>query len=278
MRKFVVAFLLLIIGPGVLAQSLATSLIPGDAHSLALGGIDTDVRMEEGMDVRASFGMWAPSNAESTVFGLKLSYGMSGRLAAGLELSSIKGRQYNITDDSGFIKDTYSPSDTYFGAFGDMRLKGGFSVGARLKCAISDIGNDASGFAAIGILTGNYNNDALNAGFSLQAGSPVRYGSRSYSTPLLAKADASYSFRSLTGLCELGYEAVSRSFLGAVGAQYALNEVFCARAGYHFGKLIPSFLSLGLGISYRGLGISAAYLLPGSNIGNTFVITVSCCL
>lgn len=278
MKKFVIAFLLSVAAQSVLAQSLVTSLIPVDAQSLALGGIDTGVRMKEGMDVRAGFGMWAPSNAESTVFGLKLSYGMSGRLAAGLELSSIKGRQYNITDDSGFIKDKYSPSDTYFGAFGEMRLDAGFSVGARLKCAISDIGNDASGFAVIGILNGSYKNDALTAGLSLQAGSPIRYGPQSYSTPLLAKADASYSFRSLTGLCELGYEAVSRSFLGSIGAQYALNDVFSARAGYHFGKLIPSFLSLGLGISYRGLGLSAAYLLPGSNIGNTFVITVSCCL
>ena len=277
MKKILFSVILAFACQCALAQSLSTSMLPGDARSLSLGGIRTADKVE-GIDVRASFGTWAPSSVNSTVFDLNLAYGKADIFAAGLELTNFKGRQYNITDESGCVSSTYSPSDIYFGAFGHLRVNGRFTAGARVRCAVSDIGDNSSAFAIIGVFKGTYNYCGLDAGISFQAGSPVNYGNGYYSTPLVFKAEASYSLKALTTMCELGYEAVSRSVLGAVGAEYSLNEYLTARAGYHFGKVIPSFFSLGLGVSYRGLGLSAAYLLPGNNIGNSFLITVSCCL
>lgn len=275
MKKIMFAIFVLVFGQAALAQSLTSSLLPTDARSMALGGMDVPCPTD-GIDVRLSFGKWAPYTSNSTIAGVKISYARSGRFVAGLDLSSIKGQQYNISNESGTVKELYSPSDTYFGVFGELSFNESFYGKAEIKGAVSNIGNNASGFSVLGILKAGYRSAGLDAGVSLQAGGPISYGGPSYSTPLVVKAEASYSVSSLTGLCELGYEAVSGTPIAGIGAQYKIKDIIGIQAGYHFGKVVPSFLSLGIGASYRGISINAAYLLLNKDLGNSFMLTLGC--
>ena len=66
-----------------------------------------------------------------------------------------------------------------------------------------------------------------------------------------------------------------KHWAGDIGLQAGWKEMVWLRAGYRYaskGTVIPSHLSLGLGASFYGVRIHAAWLTLNKEIGNTFLI------
>ncbi len=61
----------------------------------------------------------------------------------------------------------------------------------------------------------------------------------------------------------------------SVGAQYAWNRLLYARAGYHLASekcVIPSHLSLGLGVHWKGLRLDVSWLTASKVLNNTLAV------
>jgi hypothetical protein len=61
----------------------------------------------------------------------------------------------------------------------------------------------------------------------------------------------------------------------SVGAQYAWNQLLYARAGYHLASekcVIPSHLSLGLGVHWKGLRLDVSWLTASKVLNNTLAV------
>ena len=58
----------------------------------------------------------------------------------------------------------------------------------------------------------------------------------------------------------------------ALGAQYCYNSLVSARVGYHLGtdqSVLPSFLTLGLGVQFAGFALDVSYLTANEQLGGT---------
>lgn len=63
----------------------------------------------------------------------------------------------------------------------------------------------------------------------------------------------------------------------SVGAQYAWKEFLFARAGYHLASdncVIPSHLSLGLGVHWKGLRLDVSWLTASKVLNNTLAVGI----
>lgn len=63
----------------------------------------------------------------------------------------------------------------------------------------------------------------------------------------------------------------------SLGAQYAWKQLLFARAGYHFASehcVIPSHLSLGLGVQVKGLRLDISWLTASKALNNTLAVGI----
>ena len=60
------------------------------------------------------------------------------------------------------------------------------------------------------------------------------------------------------------------------GAQLSIVDILHLRAGYHLGAdaPVPSFLSLGAGVTFAGVSIETCFLTASPTIGNTVGIAL----
>ena len=110
------------------------------------------------------------------------------------------------------------------------------------------------------------------------------FGSPAYALPMRVVAGGSYRLapaekHAFTLGADLGYILPQeyKAFTAAVGAEYAFSEMVFARAGYHFSSAVaPRYAAFGLGFSFKGIGLDAAYLL--GQAANAWTLTLKVCL
>jgi hypothetical protein len=234
-------------------------------------------------DVGASFQGWAPGGVKST----NVAFGTAFRLGDNLGLSAGGayqiGEKYEMFDDSGFQTGTGKPSDVLVNVGAGYRILDFLSVGVNARFASEKLSPDDSysAFGADVFVALALDGVRISAGVSSVGSSISSASGGSFSIPASATLGADYSkcFADVHGV-ELALDAdyfFSGAFTAALGAQYSYDDMIFARAGYHLGSesaVLPSFMTLGVGVKFAGFSANFAYLLGDESISNTLTVGI----
>jgi hypothetical protein len=192
--------------------------------------------------------------------------------------------EYDIFNDNGSHKGTFTPSDVQFKAGASYRFLPFLSAGVNLGYASSSL--------AEGVSYGAFNADVFL--MSKFADYKVALGLTDLGSAVVSASDVKFSLPSALTL-GLGYDKTfadvhkvdvaldldyyfEGQVAASVGADYTFNNMISFCAGYRYGgnSVIPSYASLGLGGSFYGVSLDLAYVLPvaKSPMSNTLSLAV----
>ena len=258
-------------GTGVVAPANAFSLYNNNAAAALSPGKGA---------LAASYTLWQPGATGSNLANL------SGFLKIGKKSAFLIGSRfhlnspYNITNEHGSITGTYRPMELSIDLGYAFKITETFSTAATLRYVISRMGEDASGGAFAADLGVIYKPGNFSLGLTAtNLGSKIDYGYGPYELPAQIRLGAGYGFHAgekhfLCAAAQTGYLIKNSGFTAGIGLEYVYNGMVSARLGGHYGdpeKGIPPHLSVGLGFTYRGLSLNAAYLAgqKGSAVSNS---------
>ena len=226
------------------------------------------------MDAAASWTGWMPSSDEGMTSHINAAAAYRfGKMGVAIGASYMPGKRVEDLD--------FSPSDLQLNAGFGMELMEDLSLGANVRFLRQSLTKDHSYTAFAGDLAAIYRigpvTTALgisNLGTPVEAANGTKFDLPSSLTigstwdaelapdhGLKASIDADYYF---SGDCT-----------AALGAQYAFRNLLFVRAGYHLATdnaVLPSFLTLGLGASYAGVSLDAAYITGNDALGDSFCL------
>ncbi len=308
-RYIAVGALLLGFALSAAGQTLPSLLVSSDCRSVSMGGasVGSGIAGEGGAGVSgagafalennvaamsldgsnlaaaAYFGIWQPKYASDKFIGVGATYRITGRLAVGLLFDYMIQPEYQAVSSSGSdVRDgLFSPKEMNVGAGVSFAILEYLSVGASLKVANSSLAPEMSS-TVFGADVGVYfNRNGISAGISVNnLGNNVKYGEKSYPQPMIAKAGAGYSasfgISSLSVSAEADY-LLSGTFMAGAGVEYGIKDMAFIRAGYHYGdraKAVPSYASVGLGLSFFGVSVNASYIFASEILRNSFGVSL----
>lgn len=176
----------------------------------------------------------------------------------------------------------FTPSDGLFslGLAYDLQA---VSIGVNARYARQNLAPSAkvSGFSADISVRGRIGEEFSLIGGVACLGAKVKGSSADYAQPTHAflGADWKHNFASKHGL-ELALDGeynFDKSFAGAIGAEYAYDNLAFLRVGYRLASknaVIPSHLAVGLGVRLGGFRADVSYLTASPILGNTLSIGV----
>lgn len=225
--------------------------------------------------IGGSYAMWSPKVADNSVVGAGAFYRFSDKIAFGFGGKYISGKSMDIMSSSGVTTGTFSPADIIGTVAVSYSFAEGLSAGVTGRFVSSAISSDVSGSAFMGDISLAYVSPVgVRASAAVcNLGSGIDYGNGSYSSDSMAKVGASYSIAGLTASLQADY-LFSGAFMAGLGVEYGFKDIAFIRCGYHYGdsaKAVPSYASLGLGVSYVGISLNAAYLLASESLGGTML-------
>lgn len=231
------------------------------------------------LSAAASWALWMPSSDEGALnhFNAAGAYRF-GKMGIALGASYMPGKEYEVFTLTGASEGKYTPKDLQINAGFGYEVMTDLSVGVNVRYLSQSLTEDNSytSFAGdiaaiykIGDITSSLGISNIGTGIEDAAGNKfdiptsLTIGSTWDATlaenhGLKASIDADYYF---SGDCT-----------AALGAQYAFKDMLFVRAGYHLATdnaVLPSFLTLGLGVSYAGFGLDAAFITANDALGNT---------
>ena len=239
---------------------------------------------DKAADFAAGYTMWQPSNVPSNVIAAGGAYNLGSKLgfSAGMTYGAYK--PYEVFNESGSSKGTFTPSDIQLKAGAAWRFLPYLSAGVSLGYASSSL--------AEGVSYGAFEADVfLMAKFSCLK---AALGVTDLGSAVVSSSGAKFSLPSAFTL-GLGYEKAfadmhqvdvaldadyffAGAFAASVGAEYTFDDMVSFCAGYRYGgnSVIPSYASLGLGGCFFGVSIDLAYALPiaESPMSNTLSLAV----
>jgi hypothetical protein len=181
--------------------------------------------------------------------------------------------KYTITNSVATASGEFAPSDMHVELGLGWRFLPFLSVGAEVGYATSSIAKDYS----YGAVTADVFLMTKFAGFKAAAGvsnlgtAVTSKSGTKYSLPAAASVGLGYDL-SFADVHSVGVTLdadyyFAYGFAGAIGAEYAYNDMAFVRAGYNMGgeAVLPSFISLGAGAKFAGVEINLAYLLGFSH-------------
>ena len=227
------------------------------------------------MDFNAGYQKWMPAQSDEGFvnFGTGLVF---GKLALSLSGSLGMNQPYTEYREGGFEGTTFTPKDLVVGFGVAYGITDVFGVGASAKYMSNTLSSTASysAFCADVMAYGQFGPVSLGGGVRNMGPKVKSYSGTAFSLPMALSLGAAYS-------SEVGFGAELDTdvyFGGGVdvsaGAHYCWNDMVSVRAGYHYGAVLPSFLSLGAGFKMAGFCIDAAYLLTPALASGTFCIGV----
>lgn len=295
MKKIILSILVACAMPALSAsaQALSSLLIPSAPEYAAMGGASVALEAgafaaennaaamslsDDSFAVAAGYGLWAPETAGSQLAGLGAFARVGERVGIGLSGRYTMEKPMNISSAAGGILGTFTPSELGANLAVSVKVIDGLSVGVTGKFVRSSIGEELSGSAFGADISVAWRKDGLSAGAAVcNLGSKLKYGDSSYSMPMLVKAGAAYSPDfGLTASVEADY-LFSGAFAAGLGLEYNLFDIGFLRAGYHYGDKsqgLASFASLGAGVQFAGVELSAAWLTASPTLGNSLLFSL----
>lgn len=298
MKKTIYILTLLLASLTAGAQALPFTAVGYDPVSMAMGGTYMTVTSSPAysvsgnpaaapfsgrkLDVAAGYAMWQPSAMKSDVISAAGTFVLKEKIGVSLGMSYGMNPSYDITDASGLVTGSFTPSDLQIGAGISWRFLSFLSVGANVGYASSTLAEGASYGAVNADVYAMAKFGGLKAAAGVKGlGTAVKSASgASFKLPMAAVAGVGYEL----GLGEkskvdvnLDAEYYMKDGVAvAAGASYTFARMFTVRAGYRYGgnTVLPSFASVGAGFSLFGAGIDIAYLIAGktSPMANTLSI------
>ena len=281
MKKIILSILVACAMPALSAsaQALSSLLIPSAPEYAAMGGASVALEAgafaaennaaamslsDDSFAVAAGYGLWAPETAGSQLAGLGAFARVGERGWNRLQRPLHHGEAHEHQLRGRRNPRHFHPLGARANLAVSVKVIDGLSVGVTGKFVRSSIGEKLSGSAFGADVSVAWRKDGLSAGAAVcNLGSKVKYGDSSYSMPMLVKAGAAYSADfGLTASVEADY-LFSGAFAAGLGLEYNLFDIGFLRAGYHYGDKsqgLASFASLGAGVQFAGVELSAAWL------------------
>lgn len=239
---------------------------------------------DKSADLALGYTLWQPSSVSSNVILVGGSYNLADKLGFALGMTYGMLPEYDIFNDNGSHKGTYTPSDVQVNAGASWRFLPFLSAGVNLGYASSSL--------AEGVSYGAFNVDVFL--MSKFADYKVALGLTDLGSAVVSASDVRFSLPSALTL-GLGYDktfvdvhkvdvALDLDYYfdghvaASIGADYTFNNMISFLAGYRYGgnSVIPSYASLGLGGRFFGVNLDLAYVLPvaKSPMSNTLSLAV----
>ncbi|MCF0175810.1 MAG: PorV/PorQ family protein [Bacteroidales bacterium] len=227
------------------------------------------------LDAGLSWQNWTPSETGWYSLGASVKAGNRFGVALGFDYGRSKG--YEMVDENNNSLGTFNPVELTGSLGFSCRFADWLSAGANLRYATGKLSPDFSRgcFGADLFLT-----TVLDSGFKAalgvsQLGTPVKSVSgEKFSAPSSAAVAAGYEIKA-SGAHKIQAELDFRYFFAgsldlSAGFEYCWKEKISARAGYHYGDMIPSFVSAGTGFCFKGVRLDFAWFtgFGGSPLSN----------
>ena len=278
MKKiFILAFVCLAALQTAAAQSFSFLQIPQDPAVAGMAGAGVAIRSispldnnladaalaQEKMAVSASYTLWTPSVNSFGLIGASASYRVIPKLVVALSVKDFMSPAYELASTSGLSEETFKPMDLAIGLGAAYQLGESLALGAAAKFVRSSLAPEVSKGTVAFNLSAKYAANGLQAGLALD-----NLGS---GLPTTVRAGAAYSIAGLTASLEGDY-VLNAGMMAGAGLQYGIKDMVFVRAGYHLGlsdKVIPSHVSLGVGLNFSGFRLDVSYLTASKTLGNT---------
>ena len=206
---------------------------------------------QQTLDAAVSYRLWAPAGAKTNLVNAAVAYKPIERLGFSLGYS-FQGGQALASGDTPKALQQLTAAQRY----------GGFSADVFVNWRPLDVLGLSAGIAHLGTTVRSQMGDTYTqpAHGRLGIDWTQQWGAeKAHETRLLVDGEFYFS----------GNMALS------VGAQYAWNRLLYARAGYHLASekcVIPSHLSLGLGVHWKGLRLDVSWLTASKVLNNTLAV------
>ena len=285
MKKILYIAALLFATTQISAQSVPFLNINADPYSHSMGGTTLTLEnnaftmsnnssamvfSENKYHFGGSYNTWQPDFMNNQNIGFA-AYGKFGKLAVGIGGKMFGYQAYDVINSQGAPNGTFTPKEMAIeGAFA-YRISENFSAGINIRSISSKLAKEASASSMGADVTVTYHKENLTVAAAVtNIGGDIDYGSgATYALPSMAKVGAGYTFDMEKSRLNLNVEGdllLDKSeIMAALGAEYAYNNMFKARAGYHMGsdEAIPSYGSVGFGLKFKTINLDAAYIFGG---------------
>lgn len=236
----------------------------------------TDSKVYTGL----SYGMWQPMLAPVSITGLAAYGKINDRFSIGIDMNMFIEPSYVLMDETGMSDGKYRPLEYSLKAGFSYLILEGFSVGINMGYAGSQLAPSYRKDMFIMDLSLAYRVKGFLLSLTCADLGSVR------SMPSALKTGFGYEcllnqVHSVKAAVQADWFFTLRDAVGiGTGIEYAYNDFLFARAGYHWGdetKIVPPYVSLGLGCKYAGIGIDLSYIVfdNDSPVRNSFNIALS---
>lgn len=267
-------------GEGTVALSFLR--INQDPASAAMGDVSlrnnpaSDVWQTGHGEAGLSWQKWTPDASSFISAG---GFGrFAGRFAARAFFSKQSETPYDLYDENAQESGSFTPGAFKAGAGLSVRITDQWSAGIQGCYASRSLapGSQIGAFAADAAVMGVFGAFSLAGGAKALGGSVQSASGERFSLPASVFLSSGYlaSFgdkHALLAALEAEY-----FFYGApavqAGLEYSWNQLIQVRGGYHYGGLIPSHASAGLGLNLRGFKLHFTYLVGSGGIGGSMLI------
>lgn len=269
--------------PVVMAKGGAFMTETSTSAFAAFGNPAAAVFADKKMDVAAGYTMWQPQGVSSNVISLGGTAILKEKLGVSFGATYGANTPYDIIDASGIVTGSFSPSDLQINAGVAMKVLPFLSVGATLGYANSTLaeGSSYGAFNADVFAMAKFGGLKASAGVK-GVGSKVKSASGvSFALPMAAAAGVGYTTEfGEKNRVDVNVDAeyyIDGGVAVAGGASYTFAKLATVRAGYRHGgnTVLPSYASVGAGVSLLGVHLDLAYLVGvnSSPMANTLCIS-----
>lgn len=249
-------------------MGVAGATVALDANAFALDNNAAAMSLtQQRMAVGVSYAILQPKSVKMGAISAEGFYRISDRFALGAGFKHYGYQAYPVTSAEGRSSETFKPNELFFSLGASYRIIKGLSAGVNLKYVSMGLASNSKVNVFSADVSALFNTGNLSAGLNVRnIGSKV----------MDIRAGAAYSIASVKATAQAEY-LLGAGFMGALGAEYSLKDIFFARAGVHLGsasKAIPTYGSVGIGVKFIGIRADFCYLITAASIGNSLAFSL----
>ena len=239
----------------------------------ALGNVAAVPFSGKSADFAVGYTLWQPSYLVSNVITAGGAYNLDGKFGFSLGMTYGSWPEYDIFNETGVGKGTFSPSDIQVRAGASWRFLPFLSAGVNLGYASSSLAEDVAygAFVSDVFLMSKLADCKVSLGVANLGSAVVSASGDRFSLPSSMVLGVGYDkLLADTHNVEFAVD-MDYYFDGALAvsacAEYSYKDIFSVCTGYRYGgsSLLPSYLSVGAGAGFYGVRLDVAYVIPVSD-------------